>query len=312
LELSAAAETDPARARTALAEAYGIWRETGAAIDSDRVLAALGRLPGASTDDRLSGLRAAERLAALDVLPGRPVPGDPAGRAVAIRALGRFSDRRRPPRTRLGLAVPQGARPAAHPGRPARPADTAGGAGRLLWPDDDPGVLAPALGTAVDRADRARPEPQVPQDQFVIADQASVALDIGRLRVDVETSSPMSATRCACERGAHAQARAARRGAAGVHRDAFEDRPYADWTGHCAGGQGRVPARATGSRRTLSGRGRHRAGRLPPVQLLHRDPYDGRRRVMVDMLAADGRHGEARLRPVRRGDARHRRAAAVT
>jgi len=300
LELAAAAETDPARARSALAEAYGIWRETGATVDSDRVLAALGRLPGASTDDRLSGLLAAERLAALDVRPGRPVPGDPAGRPVAIRAFGRFEvivdDRpvpasawqSRKARDLLRILV-------ARRGRPIPRAELA----ELLWPDDDVGrtghrlsVLLSIVRTALD------PNRNAPADQFVIADAASVALDVGRLRVDVEDflADVRHALRLH-ERGADTQARALLGAAVTAYTgDAFEDEPYADWTGPL-----REEARAEYLRavRVLAALSRAAGDTEQAVchllQILHQDPYDETaHRTMVDTLAADGRHGEAR------------------
>ncbi|GAB3837320.1 hypothetical protein GCM10029963_02170 [Micromonospora andamanensis] len=109
LELRAAAEIDPDRARTALREAHAIWADASAVGDAARAALTLSRLPGATADDRFAALVAAERLAVGGVTidqeeppPDRPATG--VGRVgVLVRTLGRFEVRV------AGAAVPPSA-----------------------------------------------------------------------------------------------------------------------------------------------------------------------------------------------------------
>jgi hypothetical protein len=162
-------------------------------VEAARVLVLLSRLTGADTDDRLNGLLAAEKLATAGVRADQhTLPasrgGDPPSGDVAIRALGRFEVliggqsiptsvwKSRKARDLLRILV-------ARRGRPVPRSELC----ELLWPEDDPGrtghrlsVLLSIVRGALDPA-RAHGV-----DRFVVADQTSIALDIGQVRVDVE------------------------------------------------------------------------------------------------------------------------------
>ncbi|GIJ46873.1 hypothetical protein Val02_37590 [Virgisporangium aliadipatigenens] len=336
LELRAAVTPDPASARAALAEALAIWRDGGAPVDADRVLVALGGLPGAGTDERLDALLAARRLAAAHPPAAAPRAGDDAaappagpdgatahparvatGRAAPPRtplhAIAPFHVHRRPLSIRTlgqfevlldGRPVPASAwqsRKArdllrilvARRGRPIPRPELA----ELLWPDDDPARTGHRLSVLLSIV-RTVLDPQKRCDQYVVADAAGVALDVGRLHVDVEDflADVRHAARLR-ERGADADARALLTAALrGYADDPFADEPYADWTRPL-----REEGRAAYLRalRTLADLGRaagdvedalHHLGRI-----LERDPYDEpAHRATVATLTAGGRHGEAR------------------
>jgi DNA-binding SARP family transcriptional activator/tetratricopeptide (TPR) repeat protein len=305
LELRAAAEADPVPARTALTEAYAIWRDAGADVDADRVLVGLGRLPGAGTDDRVDGLLATERLAAAGIGQDGWRPAGPAGTApgyppVRIQVLGRFEVlvggqrvaasgwQSRKARDLLRILVARRGRPVPR-----------GELSELLWPDDDAtrtghrlSVLLSILRAVLD-PDRARPA-----DHFVRADQSSVALDMRRVQVDVDDflADVRHAVRLA-ERGATTEARtllaAADQAYAG---DAFSDEPYAEWTTGL-----REEARAAYLRCLRLLAALARAGGETDqtlahlLQILRQDRYDeAAHREIVATLVRAGRHGEAR------------------
>jgi DNA-binding SARP family transcriptional activator len=176
----------------------------------------------------------------------------------------------------------------------------------LLWPDDDAartghrlsvllsivrGVLDPAKARAA--------------DHYLVADQASVALDVTRMRVDVEDFlAYVARARRLLDAGEQAEAREL----LGTvdrhhHADAFEDEPYAPWSSAL-----REETRAghlTMLRmlvRVSDGDPDAVAGYL--LRLLERDPYDeGAHRRLVRCMARAGRHGEARRAFDRYGDA---------
>ena len=300
LELRAAASACAGPARAALAEAYGIWRDGGAAVDADRMLVALGQVPDASTEDRLGAMLAADRLAAAGAAAGLPGAAEPG--LVVIRALGQFEvwvgDQQVPAsawqsrkaRDLLRILV-------ARRGRRVPRSELA----ELLWPEDDPtrtghrlSVLLSIIRTAV--------HPDV-----VVADQSSVALDLNRSRIDVEhfLADVAHGLRLR-DRGALAEARrvlvAVERSYAG---EAFSDEPYADWT---------VPlreevraaylraVRALAELCRIAGETELAVSYLR--RLLEQDPYDETvHRTIVEMLAASGRHGEARRAFIRYAEA---------
>ena len=70
-------------------------------------------------------------------------------------------------------------------------------------------------------------------DHFLVADQASIALDVSRVRVDVEEFlAHVAHARRLVERGALAEGRTVLLAAERQYRaDAFEDEPYAEWSG---------------------------------------------------------------------------------
>jgi DNA-binding SARP family transcriptional activator len=297
LELQAAADARPARARAALAEAHAIWRDAGAATHADRALVALGRLPGAGTEDRLDALLARERLAAADVLDVDG-PGAPAHPAVAVRVLGRFEV------YLAGEAVPASAwqsRKArdllrvlvARRGRPVPRPELS----ELLWPDDDPARTGHRLSVLLSIV-RQVVEPDGGPDGVVIADAGSVALDVGRLDVDVERLlADVGHARRLRERGEPAAARTLLAAAVKQYGgEAFEDDPYADWARPL-----REEARAAylGALRGLAALCRAAGDTEEAVghlrRILEADPYDeAAHRAMVRSFTAAGRHGEAR------------------
>ncbi|WFE54477.1 BTAD domain-containing putative transcriptional regulator [Micromonospora sp. WMMD1155] len=308
LELRAAAEQDLGRAREALREGCVIWNRAGAAVEAARLLVVLGRLPGADIDDRLAGLLAGEQVALAGAQVDRTAsssgewaPGTgPIYQRVVIRALGRFEvhlDGRPVPasqwqsrkaRDLVRILV-------ARRGRPVPRSELC----ELLWPDDDPdrtghrlSVLLSIVRGVLDPTKTFAP------DHFLVADQACIGLDVSRLRVDVEEFlAHVAHARRLVERGALAEGRTVLLAADRQYRaDAFEDEPYADWSGPL-----REEARAAylSLLRMLAQVSRATAGPAAAVtyllRLLERDPYDQpAHRALVRTLAAGGQHGEAR------------------
>jgi DNA-binding SARP family transcriptional activator len=236
LELRAAAEPAATDARAALREAHGIWTGAGAVTRADRVAVALGRLPGAGAEARMLALLAAERLTAANVLPDPPagaVAPDTGRPEVRIRTLGRFEVyldgqpvppaawQSRRARDLLRILV-------ARRGRPVPRGELC----ELLWPDDDPartghrlsvlpsilrGVLDPGRAQAV--------------DHYLVGDNASVAVDVTRVRVDVlEFLGAAAYGRSLLERDDLEVARAVLAAADREYTaDLFADEPYEAW-----------------------------------------------------------------------------------
>jgi DNA-binding SARP family transcriptional activator/ATP/maltotriose-dependent transcriptional regulator MalT len=318
LELRAATEHDLDRARAGLREAYAIWSRAGAAVEAARILVVLGQLPGADNGDRLGGLLAAEQLALAGALVDRaasmsagraPGAGGPVYQTVVIQALGRFEVhldghpvpasqwQSRKARDLVRILV-------ARRGRPVPRGELC----ELLWPDDDPertghrlSVLLSIVRGVLDPAKTFAP------DHFLVADQACIALDISRVRVDVEEFlAHVAHARRLVERGAPAEGRTVLVAADRQYRaDAFEDEPYADWNGPL-----REEARAAylSLLRMLAQTSHATSGPAAAVgyllRLLERDPYDQpAHRALVRALVAGGQHGEARRAFTRYGDA---------
>ncbi|WFE25683.1 BTAD domain-containing putative transcriptional regulator [Solwaraspora sp. WMMD791] len=314
LELRAAAATDPVRVREALREAQAIWSGTGAQLEAARLLVALGRLPTAGTDDRLEGLLAAERLAAAGALVDRPgMRTVPAGTTamdgtvataatgtsddggVVIRALGRFEVRiagrpvpasqwqSRKARDLLRILVARRGRPVPR-----------GELSELLWPGEEQertghrlSVLLSIVRGVLD------PAKDLPADHFLVADQGSIALDLTKVRVDVEDFLVQVAHgRRLLERAMVEPARTMLRAADREYRaDVFEDEPYDDWSRPL-----REQARAAYLDLLRMLARADRAGAVGCLlRLLERDPYDEpAHRGLVRALVAAGQHGEAR------------------
>jgi DNA-binding SARP family transcriptional activator len=306
LELRAAAEPDPAKARRALREAHAIWTGAGAVAHAARVLLAASRLPGAGAEERLSALFAAERLVAEGLSPDPYPAGDgdaahPGTQAgVLVRTFGRFevwlgdrpvpatSWQSRRARDLLRILVVRRGRPVPR-----------GELCELLWPDDDAAktghrlsVLLSIVRGVLDPAKRYEP------DHYLVADAASVALDVTQLRVDVlEFLAAVAHGRRLFERDAVDEARAALAAADRDYTaDVFADEPYADWADAL-----REQARAAhiGALRLLAQASRAAGATAPAVEyllrLLEKDPYDEpAHRALVRTLAVAGQHGEAR------------------
>jgi DNA-binding SARP family transcriptional activator/ATP/maltotriose-dependent transcriptional regulator MalT len=303
LELRAAAQADPGRAREALREAYAIWTDAGAVVEAARVLVLLSRLPDADSDARLRGLLAAEELAAAGAVVATPVSAAHADRqdgAVSIKALGRFEvhlDGRPLPASRwqsrkardlVRILV-------ARRGRPVPREELS----ELLWPDDAPertghrlSVLLSIVRGVLD------PDRSFPPDHYLVADQASIALDTSRVRVDVDDFlSYVAHARRLVDQDATGEARtlllAVERRYSG---DAFEDEPYARWCGPL---RDQVRAAQVSLLRMLARTTRAASGPEAAVgyllRLLEHDPYDeAAHRALVRALVAGGQHGEAR------------------
>ncbi|MBF9127905.1 hypothetical protein I0C86_02660 [Plantactinospora sp. S1510] len=317
LELRAATEHDLDRAREALREAYAIWNRAGAAVEAARIRVVLGQLPGAGIDDRLGGLLAAEQLALAGALVdraagmsgGRAPGAGPVYQTVVIQALGRFEVhldghpvpasqwQSRKARDLVRILV-------ARRGRPVPRGELC----ELLWPDDDPertghrlSVLLSIVRGVLDPTKRFAP------DHFLVADQSCIALDVSRVRVDVEEFlAHVAHARRLVERGALAEGRTVLLAAERQYRaDAFEDEPYADWSGPL-----REEARAAylSLLRILAQTSHATSGPTAAVEyllrLLERDPYDQpAHRALVRALVAGGQHGEARRAFIRYRDA---------
>jgi DNA-binding SARP family transcriptional activator/ATP/maltotriose-dependent transcriptional regulator MalT len=316
LELRAGTEPDPERCRSALRDAYGIWSEAEAVVEAARLRALLGRLPGATTEERLDGLLSTEQLAAAEAVVERAggwaPSGSPPGAAVTVQALGRFEVRvagtpvpasqwqSRKARDLLRILV-------ARRGRPV-PRDELC---ELLWPDDDPARTGHRLSVLLSIVRGVLdPERAHPAEHFLVVDQRSIALDVVRVQVDVEEFlAQVAHARRLLERGADAEARALLQAADRRHRaDVFEDEPYDDWS---------VPLREEAraaylsmlrmlarTSRTAAAGSAAAVGYL--LRILERDRFDGpAHRALVRALVAAGQHGEAR-----RAFARYREAMA--
>jgi DNA-binding SARP family transcriptional activator/tetratricopeptide (TPR) repeat protein len=299
LELRAAAASEPRVAREALGEAYAIWDGAGAVVNVARVVVARGRLPGASAEDRLAALVAVERLAAEAVPVDDPAPGAAAAMPV-LRALGRFEVlvggrvlpaaawQSRRARDLLRILV-------VRRGRPVPRAELC----ELLWPDAGPGRTGHRLSVLLSIVRGVLdPGKALPTDHYLVADAASIALDVTHVRVDVlEFLAAVAHGRRLRERGATADARTVLAAADQDYAaDVFSDEPYADWSGPL-----REQARAAHLEALRLLADAHRAAGAAPaavgclLRLLEADPYDEpAHRAVVRTLAAAGQHGEAR------------------
>jgi DNA-binding SARP family transcriptional activator len=301
------------RARTALRECHAIWAEAGAAVEAARITVAISRLPGAGPDDRIRGLLAAERMESAGAVAAEsPLVSRPAGPAaqgpvadgpateISVQALGRFEVRvdgepvppsrwqSRKARDLLRILV-------ARRGRPVPREELC----ELLWPDDDPARTGHRLSVLLSIV-RGVLDPTKTRaaDHYLVADQASIALDVTRVRVDVEDFlSYVARAARLLDAGDRAEARELlvtidRHHAA----DAFDDEPYASWSGSLREqtrtaylSMLRMLAQVCGPASSADAA----AGYL--LRLLERDPYDEpAHRSLVHRLVRAGRHGEAR------------------
>lgn len=303
LELRAATAHEPESAQEALSEAVAIFRDAGAWIDADRLIVLLGRLPGAGTVAQIEARLAAERLAqaGLPAPAGFPAPiaRRPAVAPVTVHTLGRFEV------IVEGRTVPTSAwqsRKArdllriltAQRGRPMSREQLA----ELLWPGEAPDRVGHRLSVQLSILRGVLdPHRRAPQDRYVVAERASVALDTTYVELDVELFRAEASYGLRHfetgrgQDGADVLTLAERR----YLGDFLADEPYDDWA---------VPVRDEARRlylrvvRALAVLARRRGDLEQASSRLRRalevDPYDeNTHRELVAVLVAAGRHGEA-------------------
>ncbi len=307
LELAALTQDDRSAAIAALEEARGIWEVLDEPLGAARTALAAARLSGSVTS-RTEAAVAERRLQDLGV---GPRAADAAGtlREIAVRrdgtievqALGGFTVRRG------GVSVPVSAwqsRKArdlckiliARRGRPVAREQLIA----TLWPDEDPQRAASRLSGVLSVARAVfDPEKAHGPDTFLVADRSTVAIDLERIEVDVETFLATAAEGLALRaRGARRATLLLEQAEATYAGELFEEDPYEDWAAPL-----REEARATYvavaravAEDALAEADADRAVRYL-LRVLERDPYDERaHHDLVRALAADGRHGEARRR----------------
>ncbi|MEV4411661.1 BTAD domain-containing putative transcriptional regulator [Catellatospora sp. NPDC049609] len=311
LELRAAAEPDPQRARAALREARAIWTEAGAEVEAARIAVLAARLPGAGADERADAMLCAQRLAGADALADRigAATGTGDRPQVRVRALGRFEVelagqvvpasqwQSRKARDLLRILV-------ARRGRPVPRAELC----ELLWPDADGQRTGHRLSVLLNIVRGVLdPGKAHPADHYLNADQASIALNLATTGVDVEDFlDQVARARRLVEQQATEQARLTLLAADQLYRaDAFEDEPYTEWAGPLheeARAAYLAMLRMLAHTSRAAGQPGAAVGYL--LRLLERDPYDERaHRSLVRTLVAGGQHGEARRAFGRYGDA---------
>ncbi|MEE6262614.1 BTAD domain-containing putative transcriptional regulator [Plantactinospora sonchi] len=311
LELMGSAATSPAQARRAWREALTLWEAAEATLDADRVRAALGVLPGASTDDRIAGKLAAARLAVSGV-EWTP-PGTPPYR-LGVRTFGRFEVtsgagevvtwQSRKARDLLRILV-------ARRGRPVPREEL----GEMLWPDENPAKVGHRLSVALSTVRGSLdPEKRMPADHFLLSGQGSVALDTVRIDIDLEDFLLAVEHGLRLHReGRTGQARAVLDDAQRLYTgDFLGDEPYDDWAVPV-----REEARATYLRvlRTLVDLARDGGDTADAVgflyQILQFDPYDeNAHTTLIELLTGHGWHGEAQRAQTRYREAMGELAAA--
>ncbi|MEV4120490.1 BTAD domain-containing putative transcriptional regulator [Micromonospora sp. NPDC049645] len=311
LELMGSAATSPAAARRAWREALALWEAAEATLDADRVRAALGVLPGASTDDRIAGKLAAARLA-LSGVEWTPA-GTPPYR-LAVRTFGRFEVtsgagevvtwQSRKARDLLRILV-------ARRGRPVPREEL----GEMLWPDENPAKVGHRLSVALSTVRGSLdPEKRMPADHFLLSAQGSVALDTVRIDIDLEDFLLAVEHGLRLHReGRTGQARAVLDDAQRLYTgDFLGDEPYDDWAVPV-----REEARATYLRvlRALVDLARDGGDTADAVgflyQILQFDPYDeNAHTTLIELLTGHGWHGEAQRAQVRYREAMGELAAA--
>ncbi len=318
LEIQAQTSGDPDRARALLHEAEAIWMETGSPYGLARnelVWAEIvggpeGRSAALHAAERFSQMGAARQVDRATTLADRLAAADRP--AVEIRSLGSFQV------LREGTVIPvlewqsKKARDllkvlVARRGRTT----TREGLCELLWPDEDPAPLLNRLSVALATIRSVLdPGRRLPADHFIRADKASVSLDLDHVAVDLEAFFSGA-------RDALRQLETVRSGAVDASGGAFDDLfrrlaaveityrgdfleedPYEDWataTRDEARETYLTVARALAARAAA----RHDADNAVRLYLriLDHDPYDEDAHLgLIDVLAASGRHGEARRR----------------
>ena len=301
LELTAHLTADRTVAARLLGEALAIWRDAGADIETDRVQIALARRTG-RPDDQVRARLAAGRLAAAGVVP-RPETLPPAPAAgpepVEVHTLGRFTVLVGGTAVAVGAWQSRKARDllrvlVARRGRQISRDELA----NLLWPGEAGDKVAHRLSVALSTA-RAVLDPGrgAPADHFIRADAGGLALDVTHVVVDAEDFARYAQHGLRMLRGG--QVREARDSLEAAERlyvgDFGEDEPYDEHSRTVREELRAVflqVARALAQVCRDAGQpddaGRHL------LRLLSFDPYDEpAHRELVELLTANGRHGEA-------------------
>jgi ATP/maltotriose-dependent transcriptional regulator MalT/DNA-binding SARP family transcriptional activator len=301
LELKASTVTDSAVRVALLDEAIAIWHELKSPIGESRAQFARARLE----ERRHEAEQAERRMRALGVAPRAATAAGllatlPREERLEIRCLG-------------GFHVVRGGRPiplaewrskkardllkilASHRGRPV-PRDALMEA---LWPGEDPWLLGNRLSNALSMLRTALDPPKrYPAEHYVRADAQAVALDLGHVSLDVELFLADAAAGLALRRpGLDDDAVQPLEIAEGSYAgDFLEEDGYEDWAVPL-----REEARSTyiAVARELAKRaqeqGDHVAAARYLLRILARDAYDEQASLnLVEVLAAAGRHGEAR------------------
>ncbi|MEV6549099.1 BTAD domain-containing putative transcriptional regulator [Streptomyces sp. NPDC051597] len=167
-----------------------------------------------------------------------------------------------------------------------------------LWPGEDPARCANRLSVALSILRMVLdPERRLPQDHFIAADKHVIA--IARLRVDVRDFLGAARHALALADRPGGDAHAALADAEQLYRgDVLEDEPYAEWAAALREEARAVHAELLARLATAAAeRGDHHAEVHFRLRLLARDPYDEETHLaLIALLAAAGRHGEARRR----------------
>lgn len=167
----------------------------------------------------------------------------------------------------------------------------------LLWPGEEPGRTGNRLSVALSTVRNVLdPDHAHPADYYVRADGDAITLQNAEIDVNrflVDATAGLSLVKRASASAALPYLEAAELAYAG---DVFEEDPYADWAVDL-----REKARLTyldvARRLAELTRGDDDARTRYLLRILERDPYDEQAHLeLVNLLAAQGRHGEARRR----------------
>jgi len=306
LALMAMSAERPERETRHLREAAEIWREIGNPLGEakiDLALAAVERGTGAAARRRL----AERRLERLGVHGHHGV-----GAAAGVLALvGRGKREAVRIETLGGFAVQRGGEPVRHSewqSKRAREllkllvarrgrAASRGFLMETLWPDEEPARLANRLSVALTTVRSVLDPERRSSDEYIIADNDAVALNIEALDVDLEWFLGAAANGLeAVRRGAVESALPTLEAAAGAYcGDFLEENPYDEWAlapreearaafvavSHALAAQAVTAARPDDAVPHL-------------LRILEIDRYDEQAHIgLVTALAGAGRHGEA-------------------
>ena len=296
---------DARQDRSLAHDALELWRELDNPIGAARSTLLLARLEPDATRALALATEAAQdarELGARDIagaahsLIGQLKEQEPAS-DISISCLGGFTV------TRRGEVVPASAwqsRKArellkilvCRGGRPTHREQLL----ELLWPGEDPGRTGNRLSVALSTVRNVLdPDHVHPADYYVRADGDAITLQNAEIDVNrflVDATAGLSLVKRASASAALPYLEAAELAYAG---DVFEEDPYADWAVDL-----REKARLTyldvARRLAELTRGDDARTRYL-LRILERDPYDEPAHLeLVNLLAAQGRHGEARRR----------------